>query len=98
MTQTYYVDPCGSDANPGSKKMPFKTLAHAQSIVRRHPNLGRSPLRVYLREGTHYLEQTLVFRPEDSGTRDAPVAYAAHPGECAVVSGGAALTLHWTVP
>ena len=35
------------------------------------------PVRVVLRGGTYYLDQTLEFGPDDSGTEKAPVVYAA---------------------
>ena len=45
-------------------------------------------MRVVLRGGTYYLDSPLMFGPEDSGTENAPVVYAAAPGERAVLSGG----------
>ena len=54
------------------------------------------PVTVWLRGGTYYLPQTLVFTPEDSGTKTTPVTYAAFPGEEPVISGGTRLRLTWT--
>ena len=45
-------------------------------------------MRVMLRGGTYYLDQPLEFGPEDSGSPQAPIVYAAAPGEPAVLSGG----------
>ncbi|MDH3581505.1 MAG: PDZ domain-containing protein, partial [Hyphomicrobiales bacterium] len=95
LQERYFVDPSGSDANPGSLKKPFKTLAHAQAEVRANSRRGKQPLTVYLREGTYYLDDTLVFTAEDSGAPDAPVTWSAYKGEKVVLSGGQRLTLRW---
>jgi hypothetical protein len=50
------------------------------------------PITVLIRGGTHFLAEPLVFSPEDSGTEQCPVIYAAYPGESPVVSGGVAIT------
>src|SRR6185437_6229771 len=49
---------------------------------------GPQPVRVILRGGTYYLDSPLEFGPEDSGTGNAPVVYAAAAGEKVVLSGG----------
>ena len=45
-------------------------------------------MRVVLRGGVYYLDETLTFGPEDSGVPDAPVVYIAATGENVVLSGG----------
>ena len=45
-----------------------------------------------LRGGTYFLEKPLLFGPEDSGTAQCPVTYAAYPGEKPVISGGKVIT------
>ncbi|MBT4498800.1 MAG: signaling protein, partial [Gemmatimonadetes bacterium] len=90
-----YVAPGGSDANPGTKQQPFKSIAHAQEHVRESGLLGKQPVTVYLREGTYYLSDALVFTPRDSGTEDAPVRYISHEGEDVAISGGLKLDLEW---
>ena len=91
---TYVVSPDGSDANPGTLEQPFATLQRAQQAVRQ--TRGRAPVTVYLRKGTHYLSDTLVFTAADSGTQTAPVVYRAYQDEPAVISGGTPLTgLTW---
>jgi hypothetical protein len=91
----YYVAPSGSDANAGTQKKPFKTLAHARNVLRISGRLGKESMTIHLRGGTHYLAQTLVFRQEDSGTAKFPVSYAAYQNEKAVLSGGMQLDLAW---
>jgi len=43
---------------------------------------------VLVRSGIYFLEEPLVFGPEDSGTLDAPITYAAYTGEKPILSGG----------
>lgn len=91
----YYISTEGSDQNIGSLEKPFKTLSHARNAVREKDRFEREKYIVYLREGTHYLEETIVFDTLDSGTEDYPVTYAAYPNEKVILSGGALLSLNW---
>ncbi len=90
---TFFVSPAGDDANPGTEARPFATLSRAQAVVRQAK--GRSPVTAWLRGGTYYLSETLVFTAEDSGTTNAPVIWQAWQDEQPVVSGGAKLALRW---
>ncbi|MHC1769944.1 MAG: PDZ domain-containing protein [Verrucomicrobiia bacterium] len=88
--QPYCVAPAGNDANPGTLEKPFATLRRAQQAVRQKPG------SVWLRGGTHYLAEPLVFTPLDSGTEAAPVVYQAYQDEQPVISGGVNLeNLDW---
>jgi hypothetical protein len=88
--QPYYVAANGKDADPGTLQKPFATLRRAQEAVRQKPGT------VFLRGGTYYLPETLVFRAEDSGTKDAPAVFAAYENERPVLSGGVKLdNLDW---
>src|ERR1700738_821660 len=89
-----YVSPAGRDINSGAKARPLASLAAAQRVARSRKSAG--PVTVWLRAGTYYLPQTLVFTPEDSGTKKTPVTYAAFPGAEPVISGGIPLQLTWT--
>src|SRR6266568_481779 len=89
-----YVSPTGRDSNSGAKARPLASIAAAQRMARSRKSAGAAT--VWLRGGTYYLPQTLVFSPEDSGTKKAPVTYAAFPGEEPVISGGIRLRLTWT--
>lgn len=90
---TFFVSPTGDDANAGNQAKPFATLARAQLAVRANRN-GES-VTVYLRGGTYYLAEPLVFTAEDSGTTNAPVVWRAWHEEKPVVSGGERLHLKW---
>ena len=88
--QPYYAAPDGKDANPGTLDKPFASLQRAQQAVREKQG------DVFLRGGTFYLPETLVFTAQDSGTKDAPVIFQAYEKERPVISGGVKLTkLKW---
>ncbi len=88
--QPYYVAPNGSDTAPGTLEAPFGSLPRAQKAARQKPG------PVFLRGGTYYLSEPLVFTAADSGTSDAPVIYQAYPNETPVFSGGVKLDrLQW---
>ena len=97
----YYVSGTGSDSwsgtlaepNPAKTDGPFATLTRARDVIRsmqRRESLSQ-PVTVYLRGGVYTLAATLVFQPQDSGTTECPITYAAYPGEKPVVSGGRAI-------
>lgn len=92
-----YVSPAGHDAwsgaleepNAGGTDGPLRTIAAAKSAVRGARELGGAgPVEVIIRAGTYYLDEPLVFGPEDSGTAEAPITYTAADGEEVIVSGG----------
>lgn len=88
--QPYFVAPNGDDADPGTVDRPFGTIRRAQQAVRHAPGV------VWLRGGTHYLHEPLVFTPRDSGTKTAPAVYQAYGNEQPVISGGVRLeNLNW---
>jgi hypothetical protein len=89
-----FVNPAGQDGNPGTKARPVASLEAAQKLARSQKALGK--VTVWLRGGTYYLPETLVFTPQDSGTEKAPVTYAAYENEEPVLSGGTRLKLAWT--
>ncbi len=88
--QPYYVAPTGSDGDAGTLTKPFATIQRAQEAVRQKPGV------VWLRGGTYYLPEKLVFGPLDSGSPAAPVIYQAYRQEQPVISGGVRLEkLDW---
>ncbi|MFV1966285.1 MAG: right-handed parallel beta-helix repeat-containing protein [Pirellulaceae bacterium] len=90
---TFYVATDGDDSNPGTRQMPFATLARAQQAVRARIGTGLdSDLTVAIRGGTYRLEKTLSFGPKDSGTVEHSVTYTSAPGEKVVMSGGRTIT------
>ncbi len=93
--QDYYVAPSGGDSNPGSLEKPFATLQRAQQAVRQQPAPLLTKTGVWLRGGTYYLPEKLIFSAADSGS-PAPVVYQAYGQEQPVISGGVRLEkLDW---
>jgi hypothetical protein len=90
-----FLAPDGLDTNSGTKSQPFATLARARAAVRKMKETSKLPITVYLRGGTYYLHEPLVFTAEDSGSRNAPVQFAAFEKEKPVLSGGVKLALTW---
>ena len=92
-----YVSPEGRDTWSGRRAEPagdgsdgpLATLSAARDAVRRlkAARPGRA-IRVLIRGGVYRLSEPVVFGPEDSGTAEGPITYAAWPGEKPVFSGG----------
>ena len=93
-----YVAPNGSDLNTGSKEQPLATL---QAALRKARNLRRmndesikGGIHIILRGGVYTVLETVILRPEDSGTSDSPTFIEAAPNEQPVLSGGVAI-MNW---
>ncbi len=73
---------------------PFATLGRARDELRKRKAATGlfGGATVYVRAGTHFLEETLVLGPQDSGTERGPIVFAAYPGERPVLSGGRRIT------
>ena len=91
----FRVATTGSDADPGTEEKPFATLAKARDAVVELKRTKEGPMSVLVRGGTYYLDEPLAFGPEDSGTAEGAVTYAAYPGELATISGGRKLDCRW---
>lgn len=90
-----HVCPVGKDDNPGTREQPFKNLRRAQVAARAVTRGGGEPVTVLLHGGTYYLQRTLVFTEEDSGSRGAPVVYRPYGNEQVSLHGGAKLDCRW---
>ena len=89
----FWVEPNGSDGNPGTKAKAFATPARAVQAVRGLVAGGlQEDVRVNFRAGTYPLAAPLVFTAADSGTAEHAITYASAPGESVVSSGGRAIT------
>ena len=94
----FYVAAEGNDSWTGKLEKPnaartdgpFLTVQRAQKAIRDLKARGplEAPVTVYMRGGRYPLAEPLVFTPEDSGTPQDPITYAAYPGETPVLSGG----------
>ena len=92
----FYVATNGNDgwsgklAGPSQDRTdgPFASVARAQDAVRALAERAKGPIMVYIRGGRYHLTEPLVFTPQDSGSSDSPVIYAAYAGETPILSGG----------
>ncbi len=85
-TKEIYVDAAnGDDSATGNADTPLKTIAAAQTMARElHKGKhSTTTVTIYLRAGTHYLEESLKFTGKDSYT-----TITAYQGEEVTVSGG----------
>jgi len=88
-TKTYYVAqkrPQASDANPGTRERPFKTIGRAAAVL-------QPGERVVVAEGV-YREHVRPARGGTSPTR--MVSYEAEPGATVVIKGSKVFTETWT--
>jgi len=68
---------------------PLATLNAARLKVREHISNGLSDtVLIWIRGGEYELDSTVVFGPEDSGTKEFPVYYRSFPNEIPVFTGG----------
>lgn len=97
----FYVATNGNDSwsgtlpspNRAGADGPFASLSRARDEVRKliAGNLTRD-VRVLIREGSYYLRNGFTLGPEDSGTEEHSVTYAAYPAERVYLIGGVTLT------
>ncbi|MCK9265523.1 right-handed parallel beta-helix repeat-containing protein [bacterium] len=86
-----YVSPKGADTNSGTKARPFATITRAQEEVRKIKASGGIPaggISVYLREGRYFIDKSISFGKEDSGTENSPIVYRSYPNEKVRIIGG----------
>lgn len=95
--QHFYVSTNGNNANAGTKKTPFASVAAAQKAVRdfKKKNPGVA-VTVMIEPGTYYVESALQLTAEDGGTANAPVTYKAAKKEVPVFTGGKQIT-QWSI-
>lgn len=81
-----YVSRSGNDTNPGTAAAPVRSLARAAALAAARPE-GTSS--IWLRNGNHTLDETLLLKPHGSGRT---VTWRSYPGESATVSGARRFT------
>lgn len=94
----FYVSPQGNDADAGTRQAPWKTWAHARGQVKALKQASPAePVTVYFLGGLYPMTEPVVMDAGDGGTPEAPVVYAAAPGEEPVFTGSVVLK-HWQRP
>lgn len=71
----FFVSPKGDDSNDGSYDKPFATLEAARDAVRKINDDMTGDIYVFIAGGQYYMEDTLVFTEEDSGTNGHKIVY-----------------------
>ena len=86
---TFYVAKDGDDNNPGAEAQPFATIQHARDAVRKLIKTDlNTDVVVLIRSGAYYLNESLTFGPEDSGTEEHSITYMSYPEETVFIVGG----------
>jgi len=88
----FFVAPNGSDANPGTKRKPFQTLAKARDAVRVAIPRATGDIVVTIAGGNYPVTNTVVFGPEDGAIGTNRIIYRAAPGAKPVFTGGMPVT------
>ena len=91
---TLHVARNGSDANPGSRELPFATLARARDAIRGIKGAGGLPaggVLVRIEAGDYCLAEPFSLTVADSGTAESPVVYRAAARGTVLLSGGVEL-------
>lgn len=87
-TISIYVDANSQGQADGSKNRPYPTLEAARDGLRLLKRNGlKSAARVLIAPGVYRLAKPLLFTPEDSGTKECPIAWTGLAGR-PVISGG----------
>ncbi len=86
-----YVSTSGNDANSGTQESPLASLEGARAKIVAQNFAGGEPVTVWVQGGTYHLTQPFQLGVDDSGTDDAPITYAAVPGEQVILKGSQAL-------
>ncbi|MCU0645493.1 MAG: right-handed parallel beta-helix repeat-containing protein, partial [bacterium] len=87
----FFIDPKGSDKNPGTQKKPFATLERARDAVREFKSkkgLPKEGITIWLRGGEYFINKTIELNEKDSGSEKSRIVYRAFPDEQVIISGG----------
>lgn len=84
-----YVSTNGSNSNTGHKKSPLKTIEYAKEMVRKilkDENFNKKIIRINLREGTYYINNTLFFNNLDCGDNNIKIIYTSYKNENVILT------------
>ena len=90
----YFVDPVrGNDEYTGrTPRLAFKTIRRAKDVLRNVSAQMARDINVYLRGGTHFLDEPLEFSSTDGGKHGHSIIYRQYKCEKPTVSGGVPVT------
>lgn len=88
-----YVNIAGNDQADGSKAFPVRSVSRAQQLVRQHKKSGEKDIIVHIGAGRYYLNETLLFMPQDGGGKDGTVVYQGEDNT--FISGGTRIFPQW---
>ncbi|WP_314584889.1 Ig-like domain-containing protein [Paenibacillus terrigena] len=71
----FFVSPNGNDANDGSYDKPFATVQAARDAVRAINKNMTGDIYVFIAKGKYYLDKTITFNEQDSGTNGYHIVY-----------------------
>jgi len=93
MALELHVAPNGDDAQPGTLERPLATITAARDAVREKNAAGLAEdVTVWIHGGIYRIEQPIEFGPDDGGTEQHSVTYAAWQKEKPVICGGRPIT------
>lgn len=105
VSTTIYVSPSGSDTlsgttleiNAAKNTGPIATFQRAKQLVAQQKKSNAAsgktgPIKVLFRGGTYQVDRPIVLTPDDSGTKETPITYAAYPDEKPVFCGAMEVT------
>lgn len=94
----FFVSPKGDDAGDGSYEHPFATLEAARDAVRKVNDSMTGDIYVFIAKGDYYVEDTIVFDEQDSGTNGFKIRYVNLDGITdASFIGGRQVDSEWTL-
>ncbi|MGB9588427.1 MAG: right-handed parallel beta-helix repeat-containing protein, partial [Armatimonadota bacterium] len=94
----FHVAVNGDDANPGTEGKPFATIEHARDVIRTINSSMQGSIIVLIHGGTYFIQESILFGPQDSGQNGFDVIYRAAEGEQPVISGGRRVTNWEQIP
>lgn len=94
INRTVYVDAAAGENADGSKEKPFKTINEAKEYVRTLDKKGAN-ITVEIADGFYFIDKTINFDENDSGSDECTVKYAAADGAKPIISGGQKLSGEW---
>lgn len=91
-----WVSPDGSDRNPGTREQPKVSLTMALRQAREMRRLNdphiKDGIEIIMGAGVYRLYESVVVRPEDSGTESSPTVIQAAGDKLPILSGGLPVT------